>query len=169
MVECQCSQEITTLLCELISQSIMKEMKKFMWNSRLYDKTSALGEKNWLHLCEAIHSFPDLHLQTLSIPNNNIGERGSKGLINLCIEGKLNDLTSLNLEGNHIRNTGFSDLLEAIQQSSIHSQLQELNVKNNGIGSRGVKMIISSLQQCCFSNLQTLQIGCIRTIHASDN
>lgn len=169
MVECQCSQEITTLLCELITQSIMKRMTTFMWISRFHDKTSSLGEKNWIHLSEAIHSSPDLHLQKLSIPNSNIGERGCKQLVNLCVEGKLNDLTSLNVEGNHIGNTGFSDLLEAIQQSVIHSQLHELNVKNNGIGPRGVKTIVSSLQQCCFSNLQTLQIGCIRTIHITDN
>ena len=131
------------------------------WISNQSDKSTGIGEKGWIKLCQAIHLAQSCNIKVLSIPNNNIGEKGCKELVHLLYDNKLKNLSVLNLEGNKIGSIGFAGLMRALQISNNQTILEVLNVANNNIGLKGIKMARETLKQCQFLKLHTLQIGCI--------
>lgn len=118
-----------------------------------------MGEKNWTRLCEAIRTVPCPNLCSLSIPNNNIGEKGCKQFTRLCFENKVSELREINLAGNRIGNNAFLELLRAFQITNMAPQLTSLNLERNGIGMRGVKLGYSTLRMCSFNQLESLRLG----------
>ena len=158
-VECQSSMDISNTLCTLFADSILKNITTFHWITRHKDKTSELGDKNWIRLCDAIRTVPCPHLVSLCIPNNNIGEKGCKEFVRLCFDNKCSGIKELDLSGNRIGNNGVVDLFRALQIVNLSPQMEYLNIENNGIGSRGIRLTYNYLKLCDFHNLVTLRIG----------
>ena len=158
--ECQSSSIVTSLLCDLLTSGILKSIHTFHWISREKAKSSELGEKAWIQLCTAFRSASCSFLTDLRIPNNNVGERGCNELSRLLFDYCIRKIHVLDISGNHIGNHGFFTIIRALHNSNLLPDIQELDLSNNGISIKGVKMVYQNLKQSSFQSLHILRIGC---------
>ena len=80
MLECQGSNEVFSELCSLFSNNLLDHLHTFHWIARVKDKSSELGEKVWLRLCEAMHAVPSLNIHSLRTAT--LAKRAAKSLKN---------------------------------------------------------------------------------------
>lgn len=90
----------------------------------------------------------------LNLSENRIGDHGAKLIANYLLEKNRDSLLCLNLEHNNISEAGASNLLKAIQQSSVIN----FNLKKN----KGDPVTQSFSLSLAFEYFKVLQLNYIR-------
>ena len=158
-LECQCSPIVSNELCQLFREGILKNLQLFHWIPREKDKSTEIGEKTWIRICDAIRETPPLNLVSLCIPNNSIGEKGCKELVKLGFDTCLREIKELNLSGNRIGSIGSLELIRAMKIADTASRIMILDLSNNGIAQRGMKLAHDYLMQSEYPLIEELRMG----------
>lgn len=166
-LECQCSPIVSNELCQLFREGILKNLRLFHWIPREKDKSTEIGEKTWIRICDAIRETPPLNLVSLCIPNNSIGEKGCKELVKLGFDTCLREIKELNLSGNRIGSIGSLELIRAMKIADTASRIMILDLSNNGIAQRGMKLAHDYLMQSEYPLIEELRMGGTRRMQSS--